>query len=302
MSYSKRGVDGKANMTIAEAFDAYALDVIVFSNQSKKTEENHRICQRALISYFGDIPMESLTFAMVRDWKLNLDKHRSAETVRNYIIKLRVVLAYLKARGINCLDPSTIPVPKRGDKVPDFISKDIVSDLITAVGKPMPGYARQNRLRNQALISLLYASGVRVSELCALDRDSLHDASFTIIGKGHKARLCFYDERTHQLLTAYLSSRTDNNPALFISFANGQRITAGNVQEIFRLARKKAHLSIPVHPHTLRHSFATDFLRNNGNMRYLQALLGHASLETTQMYSHVVDLDLEKAYKEHHTV
>lgn len=289
-------------MVISEAFKAYASDVIVFRNQSRKTEENHNIVKKALISYFGDIDIESLTFAMVRDWKLALETTRSPETVRNYIVRLRVVLGYLNTNGTACLSPTQIPIPNRGDKVPTFITKEEVAQLIEAVSKPMPGYAYLNRLRNRAIISFLYASGIRINELINLNiMDIRDDLTFTVVGKGRKARLCFIDQRTRFYLDDYLRERQDNSPALFISDQNGLRVTAGGVQYVFRLARKKAGIDKPIHPHTMRHSFATDLLRNNANMRYVQVLLGHASLNTTQMYSHVVDQDLHKVYREHHT-
>lgn len=290
-------------MLLSEAFDRYKLDVIAMKNQSIKTEENHYICLRALIRYFGDIQIESLTFPMVRDWKQNLDKTRSAETVRNYIIKLRVVLAYCEKIEIKVVNPDLIPVPQRRDKVPTFISKDDVAKLIAAVATPGEGYATERRLRNSAITSMLYATGLRVSELCALNREDIKEQnSFTVVGKGGKARLCFFDDRTRCYLNAYLQARKDDSPALFVDTLSYRRINSGNVQEIFRRAWKKAGLSAPVHPHTLRHSFATNLLRNNMNMRYVQTLLGHQSLQTTQMYTHVVDEDLRKVYSQHHTI
>lgn len=290
-------------MTISQAFEAYRQDIIVFQNQSKKTEENHMICCRALLVFFGDVDITSLNFAMVRDWKEELSKRRSAETVRNYIIKLRVVLDYLIKRGMPVLSPEQIPVPKRTDKVPHFIAKTDVAKLIQAVSQRKAGYQAENRLRNQAIISMLYASGIRVTELCNLNRADLQEQnSFTVVGKGGKARLCFFDDRARCYLNAYFQVRHDDNPALFIQSQNGLRITAGNVQEIFRGAWKRAGLDRPVHPHTLRHSFATNLLRNNANIRYVQTLLGHSSLETTQMYTHVVDTDLRKAYNNFHTI
>ena len=96
--------------------------------------------------------------------------------------------------------------------------------------------------------------------------------------------------------------RNDNYPYLFTGKYTSQRITPGNVQEIFRIARKNAGFQKPVHPHTLRHSFATNLLRNNANIRYVQTLLGHSSLDTTMQYTHVVDEDLRKVYREHHTI
>lgn len=276
-------------MLVSEAFDAYKRDVIHFKNQSPKTEENHEIAKRALINFTGDIPVKLVDFGVVRSWKLTLEAGRSAETVRNYIIKLRVVLAYLNKLNIPCLDPNLIPVPKRTDKVPIFLTPEDITKLIDST----------RSARNRALISLLYASGIRVSELCRLDRGDLRDYSFTVVGKGGKARLCFYDLRADTYLRLYLAGRKDNNPALFVSLLNKQRITPGNVQEIFKLARKRC--GIAAKPHTMRHSFATNLLKNNANMRYVQEMLGHSSLQTTQMYTHVVNNDLHKVYHQFHT-
>lgn len=276
-------------VTLTEAFELYRLDYIVFRNQSKKTEENHYVCLRALVLFFGDVPVSSLTFENVRDWKLHLDDRRSPATVRNYIIKLRVVLAHLKKKGLNVLDPDLIPVPKRVEVVPIFLTREQVAICI----------ASTRRIKNKAIISLLYASGIRVSELCALNRGSIRDGKFTVVGKGGKPRLCFLDERTKVLLELYLEERTDNHPALFLTDA-GQRITPGVIQETFKSVRKVS--GIEVHPHTLRHSFATDLLMNNANMRYVQVMLGHSSLQTTQIYTHVVDNDLEAVYKSSHRI
>jgi integrase/recombinase XerD len=276
-------------MLISQAFEAYRSDVIVFRNQSTKTEENHLVCMRALLVHFGDVNIESLSFPMVRDWKEALSKHRSPETVRNYIIKLRVVLDYLSKRGIAVLNPEQIPVPKRQDKVPVYLSKEQVASCI---------YATQ-RIKNKAIISLLFASGIRISELCQLNRGQLADRKFTVVGKGGKARLCFFDERTEYLLNQYLQTRSDNNTALFMTDA-GTRLTPGTVQETFKSIRKQTGLQ--VHPHSLRHSFATNLLTSNTNLYHVSRMLGHAQLTTTQQYLHVVDHDLQQVYNEHHTV
>jgi integrase/recombinase XerD len=278
-------------MLVSEAFEQYRRDVIVFSNQSPKTEESHLICMRGFIAFAGDIQVEDLEFEIVRKWKEQLSTTRSPLTVRGYIIKLRVVLAFLKSRGIESLDPATVPLPKRINQVPTFCTPDEVETLIAAT----------KVVRNKAIISLLYASGIRVSELCSLNRDSIKEGTFTIIGKGGKARLCFIDQRTEDYVQKYLDARSDNNSALFLSTQNKLRISPGNVQEIFRYARKRSGLE-SVHPHTMRHSFATNLLRNNANMRYVQVMLGHESLQTTQIYSHVVDTDLQRVYREYHTV
>lgn len=285
-------------MTISEAFEVYRTDFIVFKNQSCRTEEAHNYVCRSLTSFLGDIPLADLTFAQVRDWKTDLDKGRTSETVRMYVIRLRVVLKYLRARGYDVLDPESIPVPNRQDKVPSFITCQEISKLLEA--NNVPRSCQINRTRNKAIISLLFSSGIRVSELCSLDKEDLHENSFTVVGKGGKARLCFFDDRTRQYVDSYLKLRKDGNPALFVSNENKLRITRGNVQFIFRCCARRT--GIVCHPHTLRHSFATNLLRNNCNMRYVQELLGHASLQTTQMYTHVINEDLHRVYREHHKI
>lgn len=290
-------------MLVSEAFAAYAKDIIAFKNQSRKTEENHFICMKALVRFTGDVEMQTLDFETVRRWKIDLEKTRSDLTVRNYIVRLRVVLQYLHVRRIPCLPVSQVPVPQVADKIPDFITEQEVAKLILSTSKPIKGYKIQNRLKNSAIIAVLYASGIRVSELCAMNiSDIKPDGSFTVMGKGKKARLCFLDDRAITLINIYLQERDDNNIALFVSCSNGKRITPGNVQEVFRLARKKAGFTVPIHPHTMRHSFATNLLRNNANIRYVQAMLGHRSLETTMSYTHVTDIDLQGVYKKHHTI
>lgn len=277
-------------MKLSDAFSLYKSDVIVFSNQSSKTEESHTTTLHKLIEYFGDIDISDLTFPMVRDWKLHLEKDRCSETVRNYIIKLRVVLVYLQKQNIDCLNPDSISVPKRKQKVPEFLPKEEVKQLIKDT----------SCIRAKAIISLLYASGIRVSELCALNRGDLHDNSFTVVGKGGKARLCFFDKRTDKFIKLYLKTRKDNSPALFVSRQSKKRITSGNVQEIFRNIKRKTGKE--VHAHTLRHSFATDLMKNGMHIYSVSRLLGHSSIQTTQMYLHVTDIDLQRDYNKSHKI
>lgn len=278
-------------LLLSEAFEMYRNDYIIFKNQSPKTEENHMICGRALLCYFGDIPVEDITFSMVRDWKNHLSKKRTQATVRNYIIKLRVVLAYVRKRGYTVLDPDTIPVPQRADIVAQYVVAAEVQRMIDSC----------YRLRTKTIISLLYGSGIRISELISLDRGQIINNSFTIVGKGGKARLCFVDERTSRLLAEYLRRRKDNHPALFVS-QSGCRMSATNIQLSVSTAARNADIHRHVTPHTLRHGFATNFGINNGNVRHLQELLGHQSLDTTAHYMHVVNEDLRKSYNQFHTV
>lgn len=280
-------------MLISEAFNGYATDVIAFRNQSAKTQEHHNVTLKSVLVFLGDIPIEELSFSNVRDWKLSMEaRNLSPVTIRGYLIKLRVVLGYLGGRGFKVLTPEQIPLPKRVDTIPEVISPVQVQLLIDSTGKP----------RNKAMISLLYSTGLRVSELCSLNRISITEDYFTVIGKGGKSRICFIDKRSRRLLGKYLRSRRDNSPALFISPLNGLRITPGGVQEVFKYARQRAGFDFPVHPHTLRHSFATNLMANGIDLYQLMKLMGHSSLQTTQLYLHVSDKHLKEDYQKYHTV
>ena len=157
-------------------------------------------------------------------------------------------------------------------------------------------------LRNKFVISLLYSSGIRLSELLSLNRDSIKNKSFTVIGKGKKRRLCFIDDRTEKLMDEYLKSRDDDSPALIVSNIYKDRMSPTNIQLLIRNSAKRAGIERRVTPHMLRHSFATNFTRNNGNIRYLSRLLGHSDINTTMIYTHVVDNDLYKQYFLYHTI
>lgn len=279
-------------MSLTEAFELYRLNCIAFKGQSMKTEESHMVTLRSIKNCLGDIEIEELTFVMVRDWKAGLLKTCAPSTVRGYVIKLRVVLAYLYKSGYSVLNPEVIPVPQRADKVPSYIDRHQVSLLID----------NSRRLRSKAVISLLYASGIRVSELINLDRNAIKDQAFSVVGKGGKARLCFIDQRTDDYLQAYLETRTDKHPALFISSQTQGRMTATNVQLIVNIARNNSGITEKVTPHTLRHSYATDLLRNGLHIYTLSRLMGHASIQTTQIYLHVTDRDLKSDYSKFHTV
>jgi integrase/recombinase XerD len=294
-----------SKLLISEAFEVYRLEYIVFRNQSAKTEEMSVGAMNALISFVGDIPITDLTFDVVRKWKTHLEKTRGQNTVRGYIIKLRVVLKHLILRGHEgILNPEIVGVPKRLRTVIDYLTPEEVNTLIDAVFKPGEGYTKINRYRNRALISFLYASGVRNSELCQLNRSSLHfeDNTFTVVGKGNKPRLCFFDDRAKKHIEEYLELREDEHPALFLSELTGGRISNGTVQMIFRNAHKKAGINKPIHPHTMRHSFATNMLKNNTNIVHVRNFLGHESVQTTEMYMHIVDEDLREVYKTKHTI
>lgn len=279
-------------MLISEAFDRYIEQYSIIKGQSSSTVYHyHKYCA-SFCRLVGDVELDSLSIDHVALWRHELAKGRTLNTLREYLCGLRNVLRYWELRGEKCLKYELIPVPKRDPVIPVFLSEDEVSAMINAACN----------VRAKFIISLLYSSGIRLSEFISLNRGQIKDRTFTVVGKGKKARICFIDERTERLMAEYLSTRLDNHEALCIS-QYGRRMTATNVQLLVRNAARRAGLaSKHIHPHVLRHSFATNFLRNNGNMRYLSTLMGHANMDTTAMYAHVVDVDLKRQYEQFHSI
>lgn len=280
-------------MKISQAFDLYYANYVAIRNQSRRIRETHDVAKRWLIQYLGDKEMEELTMDDIALWVREMKKTKCINTIRNYVTRLRVVCDYLALLGVPCIKTALIPIPKREATIPAFLTAQEVTKMID----------RAYNLRNALVISLFYSSGIRISELISLNRGQIVDRRFTVIGKGNKPRLCFIDERTEQLMDEYLATRDDSNDALIVSGLYKQRMTPTNVQLLVKNTAIRAGLGgRHITPHTLRHSFATNFLRNNGNMRYLGTMLGHSSLQTTMMYTHVVDVDLQRQYEKYHTI
>lgn len=279
-------------MLISQAFDSYERNYMAIRHQSIRICQTHAVTRRMLIDILGDKDMADITVEDIGKWAKELRKRRCSNTVRNYIVRLRVVTEYLALIDVPCIKTALIPIPKREATIPEFLTPNDVTKMIEC----------SYNIRNAFVISLLYSSGIRLSEMIQLNRNSIVDNKFTVVGKGKKVRLCFIDERTRQLMDQYLSSREDSCEALIVSAVNKARMTPTNVQLLIKNSAIRAGIDKRVTPHTLRHSFATNFLRNNGNIRYLSTMLGHASLDTTMMYTHVVDNDLESQYRRFHTI
>lgn len=288
-------------MKISEAFDVYKTEYMLIKGMSRRVLENNDYVKARIINSVGDKELCDLTLKDVSKWVKDIMVRRLPDgqvverkqnTTRNDIMRLRSVLKYAKLRGYECLNYELIPSPKPEPVKRDYLTASEVSKMIN----------NAYSLRNKVVISLLYSSGIRLSEMIQLDIDSIANRRFSVVGKGKKMRLCFIDERTDNLIKEYLDSRDDNCPALIISKRNKERMTPSNVQLLVRNTAIRAGITKTVTPHVLRHSFATNFISNNGNIRVLSTLLGHSNVGTTMVYTHIVDNELESYYKVFHSV
>jgi site-specific recombinase XerD len=159
---------------------------------------------------------------------------------------------------------------------------------------------------------MLYSTGLRVSELSNLNRDDVNfdKREFRVVGKGRKARIVFLSVESVDHVKRYLDSRTDNWKPVFVSNSNrskkdivgdeGRRLQPQAIERIVRMLTVKAGILKKVTPHTLRHTFATELLRNGADIRSVQEMLGHASITTTQIYTHLTNKRLKEIHQQFH--
>ena len=205
-------------------------------------------------------------------------------------------------RGVTSLPPDRIELAKVGERSLDLITaKELIRLLDAPSGKNV------KEMRDKAILETLFSTGLRVSELCALPREvDLSADEMSVRGKGEKVRVVFMSERARSALTKYLGIRKDMDDALFVQVGNraresgSLRLTPRSIERIIQTYSALAGISKKVTPHVIRHSFATDLLSNGADLRSVQALLGHAHIATTQIYTHVTDPHLKKIHQDFH--
>lgn len=283
--------------------------------RSLKTIENY---ERYLDRFIGfariDAP-EQITEEMVREFRLWLNRQPGSKygantepmkrrTQNYYLIALRAFLKYLRKRGITSLSPERIELAKVPDRSLDLITPAELKRLREA-----PDNATKVGLRDRAILELLFSTGLRVSELCSLSIDDvdLSRDEFSVRGKGDKIRIVFLSPDAKEAVKAYLDARDDMSDALFVQYGRGAknasdpRLSPRAVQRMLKHYATKAGITRKVTPHVIRHSFATDLLANGADLRSVQALLGHANIGTTQVYTHVTDKHLREVHKKFHS-
>ena len=228
----------------------------------------------------------------------------SRETQTYAFITLRSFFKYLASREIPSVSPETIDVGKLEQKEVEFLEPaELVRLFETCEGKTLA------KLRDRAILELLFSAGLRVSELTSLDREhvNLKTQEMSVRGKGKKLRLVFVPDSACYALKRYLNKRTDIDEALFVRLDNRAEKDAGDlrlsprsIQRIVKKRATEAGIVKDVHPHTLRHSFATDLLANGADIRSVQLMLGHSSITTTQIYTHVTNKRLKEVHQKFH--
>ena len=228
---------------------------------------------------------------------LNRDQNLKKTTQNYYLIALRMFLRYLEETGNKCLSPTAVVLAKTGSRDLDLITPGELSRLFKAVS----GSSLQV-LRDKAILETLFSTGLRVSELTSLERGmDLSLSEVVVRGKGEKIRVVFLSEQAVKAIQAYRNKRKDMSQALFVN-SRGDALTTRSVERIVAKYAREAGIAKKVTPHILRHMFATTLLSNGADIRSVQEMLGHASITTTQVYTHVTNKQLKDVHKNFHGI
>lgn len=258
---------------------------------------------------------KSITLDKIRSYRLYLnrlegtDGEQMKKITQNYhLIAIRALLKYLARKDIDVLSAEKIELADAKRKQIGFLDSREIDDLISAPRN----YSKKPEVmaRDEAILETLFSTGLRVGELVSLNRDqvNLKRGEFSVRGKGQKDRVVFLSPSATSALLAYIKTRKDNLEPLFIHYGGVKddenddymRLTSRSVQRLVLKYAKLAGITKKVTPHTLRHSFATDLLQSGADIRSVQEMLGHSSITTTQMYTHVTNQQLREVHKAFH--
>ncbi len=285
-------------------------------NRSKLTIRNYDLYLARFLQFakqHGVAKPQDLDLDLVRSFRLWLNRQKDSQghelklVTQNYhIIALRSFLKYLARRDIKTLTAEKLELAKIPQRQVEFLESDDLDKLLSS-----PDHEKQEilRLRDKAILELLFSTGLRVAELASLKRNqvNLKKDEFPVRGKGDKLRIVFLSERAKAALKNYLSKRSDNSSALFVrhnienlDITNNEPLTPRSIQRIIKKCALLAGVSPHITPHTLRHTMATDLLTAGADLRSVQEILGHASITTTQIYTHITNKRLREVHKKYH--
>ena len=297
-------------MELAKLKTEFLEHIEIEKGRSVNTVENYAHYLERFLAFSKAKKPTDITDEMVRKFRMWLNRQPASakamagqitrsnlksKTQNYYLIALRMFLKYLTRRNIKSLPPEQIELARVSERQLDLISQEELERLLAA-----PESDNLKTLRDKAILELLFSTGLRVSELCSLPRDlNWRSPEISVRGKGGKVRLVFVSDTAREAVKKYLAARKDMEEPLFLSNKN-TALTRRSVERIVKFYAIKAGISKNVVPHSLRHLFATDLLRNGADLRSVQALLGHANIMTTQIYTHVTDKHLREIHQNFH--
>jgi len=302
------------NMTLKNYIKNFLEYLEIERGRSVRTVRNYDFYLQRFCDWAKNPEPRAISSEMIHKYRLwlnRLENGRNGEflkkSTQNYhLIALRSFLKFLSKNNVKSLSPEQIELAKQQSRKVDFLEADELKMILEGPRKYADGLIS---LRDAAILELLFSTGMRVSELAGLEIEhiNLDREEFTVHGKGDKHRVVFLSDRARNALREYLDKRQDTSPYIFISLDRAKSgrgengpLTPRSIQRLVERYSKYAGITKRITPHTMRHTFATDLLFNGADIRSVQSLLGHSSITTTQIYTHVTDKKLKEVHQKFH--
>ena len=270
-------------------------------NASEHTRRNYHDDLARFVQFLGRRSLRDVTPLDVRRFLAEQStKAYATRTIARRLSCVRSFFRFLCRDGVLKQNPAAVvPSPRLERRLPTFLDETQILRLLE-----VPDVSRWQGARDQAILETLYSTGMRVSELTGLNLEDVEEISGTVIvrGKGKKERLCPIGKTALAAVQRYLARRPKRLKVPYAMFVS-QKLTRLTVRQVDRLLQryaKQAQLPVVISPHSLRHTFATHLLDRGADLRSVQELLGHQSLSTTQLYTHVTPQRLKKVYDQAH--
>ncbi len=289
-----------SSTTISALLEKFMYYLKYERNVSPKTMENYYLRLNRFLEFVGDIDISKINRMQLLDYRMALHKNGlNVKTINYHIVAIRAFLRFVLKNDIDCISPDKLELAKTPPREVNYLDDKEIGRILAA---PLEyGKWALKQARDFAILQFLYGTWLRVSELINLQKKDikLDSNQFSVVGKWSKLRSVFATKSAIDALRKYLDLRNDTSPYLFISVSrNGfwEHLSRNSIEEIVRKYAALAWINKKVTPHTLRHSFATTLIKKWADIRAVQTLLGHASITTTQIYTHVDDKHLQKVH------
>jgi integrase/recombinase XerD len=278
-------------MQITRAWESYEADKRIegFSPQTLKA---YRLQAKLLINYFTDVSIDTLSTSHLKDYLSKSSEHLKPSSLAHRIRFMKSLFRWSHEEGHIQKNPAAkIKEPKMGKRIPKFLTEREIEHLRESCLTPL----------EKSLFAFMFSTGCRIGEISSLDKNNINWSNRSVIvrGKGDKEREVYFNIRCDIWLKRYLDERQDRDPAIFVTERLPHRMSIAQMRNIIKRISLRAGIQKEIHPHQLRHSYATNLLNNGAPLEVIQSLLGHEKSETTRIYAQLSGRLREDLYRKY---
>ncbi|MCS0791757.1 tyrosine-type recombinase/integrase [Cytobacillus firmus] len=266
-------------MLVSEAWNLYKADKQI-QGYSSQTLKVYKVQMSLLIKYFGDIKITDITTESIKLYLGEVAAELKASSLCHRIRFIKSLFKWAQEEKYVSINPvSTIKEPKPESRIPKFLTEEEIELLREACKTTF----------EKALFEFMYSTGCRIGEVVNLDKHSINMAEQSVIvfGKGKKEREVYFNTRCSIWLKRYLEERADDQQALFVTIRAPHRMSIAQMRYVIKQISKRAGINKCIHPHQLRHSYATTLINTGAPLEVIQNLMGHEKSETTRVYAYL---------------